>query len=196
MELIFNNQLSIFEDIFYKYLTSKQCIKFYSSNKILYNIYINNNKFESNYFTPKDRIELELAVNEWCSDKEEAILKYGNIGYWNTINIVDMNHLFYNKKEFNDNIEDWNTSNIINISCMFSNAVSFNQPLNNWNTSNVQTMYCMFYNATSFNQSLNNWNINNVTYMQGMFYNANSFNLDNCKNWDLTNIKEKRIMFK
>ena len=59
MELIFNNQLSIFEDIFYNYLTPKQCTKLYSSNKILYNVYINHNKFESNYFIPKDRIELK-----------------------------------------------------------------------------------------------------------------------------------------
>ena len=91
MELIFNNQLSIFEDIFYNYLTPKQCVKLYSCNKILYNVYINNNKFESNYFTPKDRTELQTAVNEWCSNKEEAIIKYGNIGYWNTINIVYTN---------------------------------------------------------------------------------------------------------
>ena len=169
MELIFNNQLSILIDILPLYLTPKQCVKLYSCNKILYNVYINNNKFESNYFTPKDRIELQTAVNEWCSNKEEAIIKYGNIGYWNTINIVDMNHLFYNKKEFNDNIEDWNTSNVINMYAMFYNAVSFNQPLNNWNTINVIYMQFMFYNASSFNQLLNNWNTSNVIYMCSMF---------------------------
>ena len=55
MELIFNNQFSIFNDLFYNYLTPKQCVKLYSSNKILYNVYINNNKFETNYFTPKKK---------------------------------------------------------------------------------------------------------------------------------------------
>ena len=59
MELIFNNQISIFEDIFYRYLTPKQCVKLYSCNKILYNVYINNNKFESNYFTPKYKNKLK-----------------------------------------------------------------------------------------------------------------------------------------
>ena len=171
MELIFNNQLSILIDILPLYLTPKQCVKLYSCNKILYNIYINNNKFESNYFTPKDRIELKKAVNEWCSNKEEAIIKYGNIGYWNTIYINNMTNLFYNKSQFNDNIEDWNTSN-------------------------VTDMFCTFHSAKSFNQSLNNWNINNVTNMYAMFYNANSFNKDNCKDWDLTNVKDKRVMFK
>ena len=191
MELIFNNQFSIFEDIFYKYLTPKQCIKLYSCNKILYNIYINNNKFESNYFTPKDRIELKNAVNEWCSNKEEAIIKYGNIGYWNTINIVDMNHLFYYETEFNDNIEDWNTSNVIYIHYMFIGAKSFNKPLNNWNISNVISMSCMFHCALRFNQPLNDWNINNVTYMNGMFYNATSFNKKNYKYWKLTDYQNE-----
>ena len=158
MDLIFNNQISIFDYLFYRYLTPKQCVKLYSCNKILYNIYINNNKFESNYFTPKDRTELQTAVNEWCSNKEEAIIKYGNIGYWNTIYIVDINGLFYYKTEFNDNIEDWNTSNVINMSGMFNGALSFNQPLNDWNISNVIHMNMMFYNASSFNQLLNNWN--------------------------------------
>ena len=196
MELIFNNQFSIFEDIFYKYLTPKQCIKLYSCNKILYNIYINNNKFESNYFTPKDRIELQTAVNEWCSNKEEAIIKYGNIGYWNTINIVYMVNLFYYKTEFNDNIEDWNTSNVTDMTGMFYNAKSFNQRLNNWNTSNVIYMNYIFECALSFNQSLNKWNTSNVKGMYSMFHYANSFNKDNCKDWDLTNVKDKHFMFK
>ena len=29
-----------------------------------------------------------------------------------------------------------------------------------------------------------------------MFYNATSFNKDNCKDWDLTNIKDKCYIFK
>ena len=65
MEIIFNNQISIFQYIFFKYLTPKQCVKFYSSNKILYNIYINNNKFKSNYFTPKNDIHLRKVIYEW-----------------------------------------------------------------------------------------------------------------------------------
>ena len=87
-------------------LTLKQCIKLYRCNTKLYNFYLINDKFDSNYFIPKHEGYLERAVNEWCSNKEDAIIRYGNIGYWNTINIVSMKELFYNKKEFNDNIED------------------------------------------------------------------------------------------
>ena len=76
-------------------LNPKECNRFYCSNKTFYNVYIENNKFEINYFTPKNTQELQQAVNEWYRNKEAAILKYGNIGYWNTINIVDMNRLFF-----------------------------------------------------------------------------------------------------
>ena len=70
MNLIFDNQLSIFEDIFFKYLTPKQCTKLYTSNLILYNIFIDNNKFENNYFTPKNDRELRFALKLWCSNKK------------------------------------------------------------------------------------------------------------------------------
>ena len=196
MELIFNNQLSILIDILPLYLTPKQCVKLYSCNKILYNVYINNNKFESNYFTPKDRIELQTAVNEWCSNKEEAIIKYGNIGYWNTIYINDMSCLFQNKTEFNDDISDWNTINIKNMSSMFYQAYKFNKSINDWNVSNVINMSYMFYYALSFNQNLNNWNISNVIYMNFTFNKASHFNKDNCNNWDLNHIKDINKIYK
>ncbi len=67
MNLLFENQPTIFNDLFYNYFkTYKQLLRFYTSNKILYNIFINNNKFENIYFTPKSYKELKTAVNEWC----------------------------------------------------------------------------------------------------------------------------------
>ena len=195
MELIFNNQFSIFEDIFYTYLTPKQCVKLYSCNKILYNVYINNNKFESNYFTPKDRIELKRAVNEWCSNKEEAIIKYGYINNWNTIQIIDMSLIFQNKYDFNDDISDWNTSNIKDMASMFYQAYKFNKSINNWNVLNVINMNDMFYYAVNFNQSLNNWNISNLKHINFTFSKASCFNKDNCNNWDLNHIKDINKMY-
>ena len=216
----FNNQFYIFEDILSIYLTPKQCIKFYSSTKELYNIYLKHNKFKSNYFTPKDSTELKQAVNKWCDNREESIIKYGNINFWNTINIIDMKDIFYNKIDFNDDISDWNTSNVVSMICMFANAKNFNQPIGNWNIINVINIDGMFFDATNFNQSienwniinvidmghmfrnaknfnkpLNNWNINNVKNMEMMFYNANNFNRDNCKDWELINVLFKNDMF-
>ena len=163
MELIFNNQLSILIDILPFYLTSKQCIKYYSSNNFLYKIYLKNNKFENNYFMPKTNYELQIAVNEWCINKKEAIIKYGYINNWNTIYITEMNFLFLNKKYFNDNINDWNTSNVIH-------------------------MVCMFYKAEKFNQDINLWNINDESQPTNMLRGAKNFDKLNCSNWNLNKL--------
>ncbi|MEK7112501.1 MAG: BspA family leucine-rich repeat surface protein [Patescibacteria group bacterium] len=176
MNIILNNQPSIYSDIFPLYLTPKQCIKYYSSNKRLYNIYLNNNKFEDYYFTPKDRNELLYAIDKWCNKKEEAILEYGHISYWNTSYIINMANLFSSFEDFNDNINEWNTSNVNDMSNMFYDVDNFNQPLENWNTSNVNDMSYMFYGAHNFNQPIENWNTSNVNDMSYMFYEAAIFN--------------------
>ena len=186
MNLIFDNQLSIFEDIFYKYLTPKQCIKLYSSNLILYNIYLTNNKFEYYYFTPKYPTDLQKVVDEWCNNKDKAILKYGHISYWNTTYIYSMAYLFKHKRYFNDNISEWNTSNVNNMEHMFYSAQQFNQYIGNWNVSNVENMRYMFYNTYEFNQELNNWDITNVRDISFMFYYALKFN--NEPNWNIDDI--------
>ena len=80
------------------------------------------------------------AVKLWCNNKENAILKYGNISVWNISNVTNMNFLF-------------------------ENMANFDNDINNWNVSNVTSMEYIFYNATSFNQNINNWNVSNVTNM-------------------------------
>ncbi len=193
MELIFNNQISIFEDIFSIYLTPKQCIKFYSSNNILYNIYLNNNKFEHNYYKVKSNLELQGLTSNWCRNKEAAIIKYGHISYWDTSNITSMCGIFYNK-QFNDNISDWNTSNVINMNSMFEIATKFNQPIGNWNISNVKSMNCMFHEATEFNQSIEKWDTSNITDLGNMFSCATNFN-QSIENWDISNVTDMTHMF-
>ena len=149
MNLLFENQPTIFNDIFYNYFeTYKKCIRFYTSNKILYDIFIYNNKFENMYYTPESNEELQTAVNEWCNNKDETLIKYGDINSWNTIYITSMKMLFCYKRNFNDNISDWNVSNVENMRGMFYNNVSFNQELNNWDVSNVKDMNCMFSNIS------------------------------------------------
>ena len=187
MDLIFNNQISIFEDILYKYLTPKQCTKLYTSNIILYNIFVDNNKFESNYYTPKTNRKLKEAVNIWYDNRKYAILKYGHISYWNTKYIINMYSLFQDKDNFNDNISDWNTSNISSMANMFYNATNFNQNLNNWNMINISDMGFMFYNARNFNQDLNNWNLLSIRHIGYMFKNAINLNKSNYINWNMSN---------
>ena len=162
MELIIKNQPTIYDDTLYKYLTPKQCIKFYSSNKILYNIYVYNNRFKYYYFTPINNTDLIDKVGLWYDHREDTILEYGHISFWNTINITNMASLFADNYNFNDNISDWDTTHVFDMSNMFENCIKFNQ-------------------------NLNSWNINKLCYIDSMFINAFSFDKNNISSWNYTN---------
>ena len=108
-------------------------------------------------FKPKIKEELKTAVDLWCENKEDALMKYGHISLWNTSLITNMSHLFENKKHFNDNINTWDVSSVTNMQDMFRRAFSFNQPLNSWNISNVEDMNNMFDEASSFDSKNALW---------------------------------------
>ena len=106
---------------------------------------------------------IRKAIKLWNKNKNKAIIKYGLIEKWDVSEITNMDKLFYNLQEFNENINEWNVSNVTIMSKMFYGAKTFNQNINNWNVSNVTNMCDMFYYASSFNQNINNWNVSNVT---------------------------------
>ena len=137
---------------------------------------------------------IRIAIKEWFENKDKAIEKYGHISTWDTRNVTNMEELFKDKHDFNEDISNWNVSNVENMRGMFNGAESFNQDISNWNVSNVKYMTYMFNNASSFNQPLNDWTVSNVTQMAGMFSGAKSFNqpLDN---WDIRNVRTMIVMF-
>ena len=53
-------------------------------------------------FDPRSKKRLQKAVDEWCENRENAIITYGHISSWNTQFITNMNCLFRDKKYFND----------------------------------------------------------------------------------------------
>ena len=73
-------------------------------------------------------IEIYNAIDFFIESKEDAIKIYGPIEYWDTSNITNMQGLFSNKFDFNEDISRWDTSNVINMDSMFMGATSFNQP--------------------------------------------------------------------
>ena len=126
-------------------------------------------------FTPKNKKELQDAVNLWCDDKENAFKNYGDINDWDVSFITDMSSLFEGKEDFNDDISMWNVSNVKNMINMFCEATSFNQDIGLWNVSNVTNMNGMFFNAESFNQELSDWDVSRVRRMDSMFDHATSY---------------------
>ncbi|XWT76384.1 BspA family leucine-rich repeat surface protein [Mycoplasma capricolum subsp. capricolum] len=59
-----------------------------------------------------------------------------------------------NQNEIIEGIQYWDTSNVEYMLGMFYQAKNFNQQIGNWNTSNVTDMSYMFCEATSFNQNI------------------------------------------
>jgi surface protein len=180
---------------YYNPESSKEIAKIYRVCKMFKNsIDKKQEYFKSLYYIPETNQELKTAVNEWCDDRAEALVKYGHISLWLTGKITDMSKLFYFKVNFNDCIGNWDTSSVIKMDRMFCNARVFNQPLNNWDTSSVTTMDGMFNHAKLFNQHLNDWNMSSVTNMNCMFCYVESFN--QClSNWNTSSVTNMSYMF-
>ena len=94
------------------------------------------------------------AVNLRCRDPAAAKARYGPIASWDTSGVTNMDYLFINKRDFNEDITRWNVSNVVNMNSTFANATSFNGDLSCWDVGQVRRMRCTFYDATSFDRQL------------------------------------------
>jgi surface protein len=139
---------------------------------------------------------LREAVNMWCepASYEKALETYGHINTWDTSAITDMNMLFKEKNNFNDDISNWNTHKVKDISFMFAGANKFNQPIGAWNTDNVINMDGIFFEAYAFNQPISEWNTDKVKNMSIMFVDAISFNQP-IGAWNIAAVTDMRSMF-
>lgn len=124
------------------------------------------------------------AVIEFLHKRDDGLMMFGPIEYWDTSRVTRMNGLFNGEKRFNEDISRWDVSNVTDMEYMFNRASSFNQSLANWDVSKVKTMQNMFASAVSFNQPLATWNVSGVNDMSSMFYEASSFN-QNVENWNV-----------
>jgi surface protein len=134
------------------------------------------------------------AVKDWINNRDEAEYIYGHISDWDTSAVTNMQSLFRELGDFNDDISNWNVSNVTDMSKMFLHARSFNQPIGGWDTRNVTNMNNMFFYAISFNQPIGRWNTHKVTMMFGVFWGASSFNQP-IGGWDTQNVINMGRMF-
>ena len=119
---------------------------------------------------------------------------YGDVGNWNVTNAINMEGMFFNATNFNEDISSWNVSNVTVMDSMFRGASSFNQNISSWNVSNVNDMNNMFNGASNFNQNISGWDVSNVTDMNNMFNSAISFN-QNISGWNVSNVTDYTSMF-
>ena len=119
--------------------------------------------------------DIKTAVDEWTNNSELAKETYGHISDWNTRQVTNMEYLFYEKENFNDDISKWDVSNVTSMEEMFTGAKLFNKPLNSWDVSSVTNMSGMFARTESFNMPLDSWNVSNVKYMGGWTLDSGMF---------------------
>ena len=155
-----------------------------------------------------DNETLRKAVNEYTTNPNMAIRKYGPIENWKTSQVTDMSGLFRGKKIFNTDISAWDVSRVTNMRSMFEGAREFNKPIGNWDVGKVEDMSFMFFNAFSFNQPINTravvypngirylaWDVSNVKDMNNMFNHAISFNKP-IDRWNVSNVRDMSKMFR
>jgi len=145
-------------------------------------------------FIPETIEELQIAVDLWENDNQNALETYGPINEWQVSAVTNMSGLFENKTEFNDQISNWDVSNVTNMMDMFYKASSFNQDISNWDVSNVINMERMFGRASNFNQDISSWDVSNTTNMRSMFMYASNFNQE-LSTWIVSGVQDMGFMF-
>jgi surface protein len=94
----------------------------------------------------------------------------GNLGRWDTSNVIDMSRMFFGAKSFSSDISRWKVDKVTNMEGMFLFALKFNSDLKWWNVSKVTEMTSMFEVAATFNHDLCWWTIPKSAHVQNMFY--------------------------
>ena len=147
----------------------KNCTKFNQDIRLwdvsnvtdMENIFLNTELVNSEYFkyvfnkqlNSKNKYEFFKYIVE-KNENEPKIkdiigkTKYGPIQNWNTRLVTNMNGLFQNKTDFNEDISKWNTENVKLMNNMFNGATSFNQDIRIWDVRKVTNMTNIFTNAT------------------------------------------------
>ena len=107
---------------------------------------------------------IRTAARAWFADPAAAKARYGPIASWDTSGITNMNELFFDKEDSNEDISRWNVSNVVNMDLMFGDATSFNGDLSSWDVGQVRYMDYTFNHATSFDRQLGGaWAISTAT---------------------------------
>ena len=127
-----------------------------------------------------------------------CLARYGPIEDWDTSNVTVMSYLFFEKRNFNQDISAWDVSKVTDMSHLFDGAMIFDQGIGAWDVSKVTDMSGMFRQEVlffeSFNKEIGAWDVSKVTDMSYLFANAIPFNQD-ISAWDVSKVTNMKGMF-
>jgi len=107
--------------------------------------------------TPITDSNIDTARDLWFSNEAQCISEYGHISDWDTAEVTNMDELFMDRVDFNEDLSKWNVGKVTSMYWMFEGATSFTSDLSNWNVGSVTRMDDMFANAYCFDCSQAPW---------------------------------------
>lgn len=147
----------------------------------------------------KDDVELRRIIHvrypplpSWI-DEEYRRFRHKPLNELDVSEVEDMEGLFKDIKEFNEDISSWNTGNVKTMEGMFEGCEAFNQDISRWNMGNVKTIEDMFKWCKSFNQDISNWNVGNVEESAFALYGCEAFDQPIGK-WNLSKTRSVECM--
>ena len=139
-------------------------------------------------FTPKSKAELQELIKDdsvYLGDIDTSAVTdmsflfenpnrkdFSGISSWDVSKVENMNFMFFEQHNFNENLNSWNTSALKSMNAIFADCVSFNQPLDRWNVGNVRSFRLAFGNCRAFDHSLKTWQISKGAITKKMFENC------------------------
>ncbi|MGA0374596.1 MAG: BspA family leucine-rich repeat surface protein, partial [Flavobacteriaceae bacterium] len=124
--------------------------------------------------------DFQLASNNKTIICDNASVGSSGVVNGKTFTKVDRNTLV-SKISNGDDVSCVCTSGITNMQGLFQNNQNFNQDISSWDTSSVSNMQGLFQNAGSFNQDIGYWDVSSMNDQNGvnqLFDNAGSLNQD------------------
>jgi hypothetical protein len=120
-------------------------------------------------FKNSDETDIEVIKNE------KGTIHWAVKTYFSLANTENERKRKWNRKypEYGF-IEHWNLGGLRNLEGLFKNKQNFNENIINWDTSSVLNMKEMFMNAYAFNKNISIWDIRENVNMENMFKQDNS----------------------
>ena len=125
------------------------------------------------------------AYDDWYTENYITEVSNLNPNRVCTTFISDMSFIFFQYRNFNQDISSWDVSNVTDMRGMFESAINFNQDISSWDVSSVFDMEAMFRSAINFNQDISTWDVSNVRNCgnfseEAPLTEANTPNFTNC----------------